>query len=231
MGDRLLVHPLCPYAQRSLYARAYKGLEDISVEEVDLVHKPRDLLRANPCGLVPTLIRATGPAVTESLTIVDYLDTLPGPPLYPRLGNGQVDPKAKQKLASVSQSLNSEFGGYWSYFGAPSARTARYMIEIATQIDAMVPGGNYFAASILGVNVITATDINVYPFVERLAIISDSQRPIFDMTPNLRQWFERLSAEPWIQRHKASPGRLQRLVELSMQGRYIGLELPASRYD
>lgn len=231
MGDRLLVHPLCPYAQRALYALAYKELENITVEEVDLVEKPKDLLRANPCGLVPTLIRAEGSPVTESLVIVDYFDTLPGPPLYPRLQSGHVDQQAKRKLSAAIHSLSGDFGAYWSYFGVPSVRNARLMTDIAVRIENMLPSGCYFAERILGQNVLTAVDITVYPFVERIAIISDSQGAILDRTPNLRLWFERLSAQPWIQRHKADPRRLQRLVDISAHGDYIGLQLPASRYD
>ena len=231
MGDRLLVHPLCPYAQRALYALAYKGLENVAVEEVDLVEKPQDLLRANSCGLVPTLIRAEGSAVTESLVIVDYIDSFPGPALYPRLQNGLVDQQAKRKLAALIHSLSSDFGAYWTYFGVPSVRNARLMTDIAVRIEQMLPNGCYFAERILGQDILTAVDITVYPFVERIAIISDSQGAIFDRTPNLRLWFERLSSLPWIQRHRADPRRLQRLVDISARGDYIGLQLPASRYD
>lgn len=231
MGDRLLVHPLCPYAQRALYALAYKGLETITVEEVDLVRKPKDLLRANPCGLVPTLIRSEGSPVTESLVIVDYLDTLPGPAMYPRLQSGGVDQQAKRKLTDMIQSLSSDFGTYWTYFGVPSVRNARLMTDIAVHIDSLLPNGCYFAEQIIGQNVLTAVDITVYPFVERIAIISDSQGLILDRTPNLRLWFQQLSTQPWIQRYRADPRRLQHLVDISARGDYIGLELPASRYD
>lgn len=51
----LLVHKMCPFAQRSLLVAAYKNLQ-IKIEEVSLIDKPKILLDANPNGKVPVLL-------------------------------------------------------------------------------------------------------------------------------------------------------------------------------
>ena len=229
MVDRLLVHPLCPYAQRALYALAYKGGQGVSVEEVDLVRKPEALLRANPCGLVPTLVRAKGRPVTESLVLVEYFDSLPGPDLFPKKEDGTIDQSAKHVLDTAIHSLSYDLDSYWGYFDSPSPRNQDYMSRIAHKLDALVPNGHYFASQLLGMDVITAVDVVEFPMVERLAIIADGA--VLADCRNLAVWFDRMSAQGWIQRHKAEPRRLKRLVEMSAAGEYRGLELPLSRYD
>ena len=50
----LHVHYLCPYAQRALYVKAFKGIECKLIEE-DLSMKSESLYSINPLGKVPAV--------------------------------------------------------------------------------------------------------------------------------------------------------------------------------
>lgn len=91
------MHYLCPFALRAVYAKNFKGIE-CEVREADLTKKPDYLMAVNPLGKVPAVKITVGADVYriyESLRVMEYFDSLPGPALYPRLSNGQTDPLKK----------------------------------------------------------------------------------------------------------------------------------------
>ncbi len=70
--------------------RAYALLSD--------EHKAAKYLQINPQGLVPSLETNEGPALTQSLAILEYLDeTHPAPPLLPK------DPLGRARVRALSQ--------------------------------------------------------------------------------------------------------------------------------
>ena len=58
-------------------------------------HRTPEFLELNPQGLVPALVLADGTVLTQSLAIIDYLDTtLPDPPLLPRAAKDRARVRA-----------------------------------------------------------------------------------------------------------------------------------------
>ena len=78
-----------PYARVVRVALLETGLDGrVEKQEVTLRDPRSALLPFNPVGRVPTLELGDGTVLTESLLILDYLDTLhAGPPLLPRDGS------------------------------------------------------------------------------------------------------------------------------------------------
>jgi glutathione S-transferase len=84
----LLMHYLCPFARRAMYAGKFKGLE-MEWMEVDLSDKPAILLDTHPAGSVPALIIKRESEVVrkmgESLDVMEVFDSAgPAPYLFPR---------------------------------------------------------------------------------------------------------------------------------------------------
>ena len=59
----------CPYAMRARLALAVSGLM-VELREVDLKHKPIEMLHASPKGSVPVLVDRSGQVLEESLDIM-----------------------------------------------------------------------------------------------------------------------------------------------------------------
>lgn len=78
---RLYIRPIAPNALKVLIFLAERGLE---VETVDVgTLPPEDYGRISPLRTIPVLETDAGLAITESLTICQYLDSIsPGRPLF-----------------------------------------------------------------------------------------------------------------------------------------------------
>lgn len=61
----------CPYAIRARIALFETGINCI-IREVDLKHKPTDMLKVSPKGTVPILLLENGKVIEESLDIIYY---------------------------------------------------------------------------------------------------------------------------------------------------------------
>jgi maleylacetoacetate isomerase len=78
-----------------------KGLKPSEVIEINLMkgHQRDDAFRkVNPMMAIPALVDGDGPALVESLAIIEYLDeTHPNPPLLPK------DPKGRARVRGIAQ--------------------------------------------------------------------------------------------------------------------------------
>jgi glutathione S-transferase len=98
----------CPFCFKVRLALREKGLPFDPVE-VDPAYKPEEMLAVAPLGQVPVLVEDAprpdepGFAIFESSAIVEYLDTLAGPPLYPPGPKSRA--KARMLEAIVSNGL------------------------------------------------------------------------------------------------------------------------------
>lgn len=86
---KLFYHPGSPYARLIRIALLETGLDNrVEKQEVTLRDPHSALLPFNPVGRVPTLQLDNGAILTESLLILNYLETQhAGPPLLPRDGS------------------------------------------------------------------------------------------------------------------------------------------------
>jgi glutathione S-transferase/pterin-4a-carbinolamine dehydratase len=86
----------CPYCLRVKLALKCRNIIDssISFEEIDIKNPPKELLKINPTGAVPSLEIRDGLGFGGSTAIIEYLDILPGlgDQLFPknREENGQL---------------------------------------------------------------------------------------------------------------------------------------------
>jgi len=78
---RLYIRPIAPNALKVLIFLAERGIE---IETVDVeTLSPEEFGRVSPLRTVPALVTDDGLAITESLTICQYLDSIvPGPSLF-----------------------------------------------------------------------------------------------------------------------------------------------------
>jgi len=96
----------CPFCFRVRVALGEKGLPFAGIE-VDPQHKPEELLSVAPLGSVPVLVEdgpspdVPGIALFDSGTIVEYLDSLAGPPLIP------PGPKARARARMLESLVTS----------------------------------------------------------------------------------------------------------------------------
>lgn len=101
----VFVHPLSSFSNQVRYIIEYKGIVAREVL-VNLNQKPSWFLEMSSSGLVPLLKIHTHQKVyllNDSLSICEYLDSYPGPSIYPRLENGEVDHLGKALIHNLIQ--------------------------------------------------------------------------------------------------------------------------------
>jgi glutathione S-transferase len=233
----LVVHPLCPYAQRALYTSSIKQVP-LSITEVSLANPPDWFLELNPLGEVPSCrVTRDGQVfkLTESLNISEFLDSFPGPALYPRLESGEKDPVAKCLIdVFISHKVQRFAGAFYGavYSSEQSDEEKKEIQEAFLLINSFVEGG-FAMHKILNKNELTFADVMLLPHVERLSAFRD-QLPEFvkalDLT-HLWKWFELVTALEWTTQHRASISRLKKSLQIYKSGEYKGLDLPVTLYD
>ncbi|CAG9314097.1 unnamed protein product [Blepharisma stoltei] len=235
---QLIIHYLCPYAQRALYALAYKGIQ-CEITEADLVDKPSFLLEVNPLGKVPSLkVIQDGREyhLYESINVAEYFDSFPGPALYPRRPDGSINPVEKAlidiNVKLVADALPATLFPHFKTTGTPEQIEA--VKKILRTINGLVEGGGYLMTKTLGRNELTFADIILLPFVERIVAWKDQfWSPLVEGEDfsNLWAWFDRIMQEPWAQRFRVEHRRLiNNMTQLRTPG-YKGLTLPITNYD
>lgn len=233
----LVVHPLCPFAQRALYTAAFKSVP-AEIVHVSLANPEAWFLDLNPLGEVPSCKVTRNEQVfklTESLNISEYFDSFPGPSLYPRQDDGKVDPVAKCIIdvfikLRVGRFVSAFYSTYGSSFTEEDAAEIRSSLK---EMAGFVEGGNYVMHKILGKNELTFADLMMLPHAERYYAYRDVLASVLEGVDcsSLWAWYERISAEPWAQVHKVPATRLVNLRNLAMTSSFKGLDLPLSLYE
>ena len=232
----LVVHPLCPYAQRTLYTSSFKSIP-AEIIHVATFEPEAWFLDLNTLGEVPVLKITKGETVyklTESLNISEYFDSCPGPALYPRASDGKVDPIKKGIIdVFIKNKIGRFISAYYSVmYWKPSEEEIAEFHQIFTEISGYLEEG-YILDKVFETHQITFADLMILPYVERIHALKDQfpENLHIDGLPVILAYYERVSAEPWAQTHKAPPSRLVNgLAKVKAHG-YEGLRLPITYYD
>ena len=234
----MYLHYLCPYGQRTLYAAAFKGIA-MDVVEVDLEHKADWHLAMNPAGTSPTLkVTKEGRdyILTESAQIMEYLNSLPGPNLYPLEEDGRISAIHKALIDShgkiIADQLNPSISPFFSR--SPTPEELAKAKAAVTKVNGYIKGGTYIMHSVLHEDRLTMVDLMVLPQLERVCGFRETVfSALFegeDFTP-LLEWFDRMMALPWTSGPRADPKKLTNVYKSMHEGTYHGLSLPLSKYD
>ena len=233
----LIVHPLCPYAQRALYTSSFKSIP-VEIIHVSTAEPEPWFLELNPLGEVPALrITHEGRVskLTESLNISEYFDSFPGPSLYPRQSDEKVDALEK---GIIDVFIKLKVGGfanavYSAFFWQPSQDEVKTFKDTMAEFNGYFEGGQNVLHNLLRKNDFTFADIMILPFVERLNYYKEflpEELKTVDFS-NIFVWFERVYAQDWVQPHKVSVSRLLNEYKHFKTHGYVGLKLPLTVYD
>ncbi|OMJ91377.1 hypothetical protein SteCoe_6056 [Stentor coeruleus] len=232
----LIVHPLCPYAQRALHTAVFKSIP-VEIIHVSLAKPEAWFIDINPLGEVPSCRVTKNNQIyklTESLNISEFLDSFPGPSLYPKLENGLIDPIVK---CMIDNFIKLKIGRYTSAYpitnnSSPSDEEIAEVKSSIAEISSYVEGGNYVMHKILGKNEITFADVMMLPHTERFYVFKNQITRFLDGVDcsSLWTWYEKVSAEPWARVNTNPVQRLLNFRRIRTQN-YQGLDLPLSLYD
>ena len=99
---KLLFSPTSPFVRKCFVAAIELGIDD-QMELVPAaahpIHRSQDIVRINPLGKVPVLLRDDGIALYDSRVICEYLDVKAGGSLHPRDTASRWKVLAQQALA------------------------------------------------------------------------------------------------------------------------------------
>lgn len=156
----LFSSPTCPQSHRVRVVLAEKGIT-VEIQDVDLNHKPEDLIDLNPYSTVPTLVDREL-VLYDPRAIMEYLDErFPHPPLMP------VDPvsRARTRLAlyRVEQDWYELISALESR-GEKTSSKARKMLR-----DSLTAGAEVFSARPFFLSdEFTLVDATIAPILWRL---------------------------------------------------------------
>lgn len=234
----LAIHPLCPYAQRAMYANSFKSFP-AEMTLVSTADPPGWFIDLNPLGEVPALkvIKdAETFKLSESLNISEYLDSFPGPHLYPRLESGQIDSLSKSLIdVFIKNKVERFISAFYEYIYSVTfpPEKQREIEESFREINNYVENDHYVMFKILNIDDLTFADVMLLPFVERVF-------SLFDLAPqflkdldlgNLNSWYQKISGQEWAKQIKAPEIQLKKLYTEIRIGGYEGLKVPLSLYD
>lgn len=147
VSHTLLVHLLCPFAERAALVAHFKGFPQI-IQEISTAEKPEILLNANPLGKVPTLIANRGDKsfnIYETVVVTNYLASLPGPNLLPTDSTGNVDPLARSQLLTfLLTQVDGLIGKFFAYLFNKSPENAEEFKGLLRQANRNLEGAQYF---------------------------------------------------------------------------------------
>lgn len=233
----LLVHLMCPFAERAALVASYKGLSNI-VTQISMANKPEILTNANPLGKVPTLIATReGKAynIYETVVVTNYLANLPGPKLLPQTEDGNVDSVARSAQLTFLLTRPDALIGKTS--GLLKTQTPEQIDGIKQelrQINSLLEGSEFFGKAAYGVDELSLADIFFFTPIERFY----ASNGVFyeDVTAgenlaNLDRWFNHMKSFEWVQAVIQPASRYVNQYNKILSGEHRGLEMPLTFYD
>lgn len=156
----LFSSPTCPHSHRVRVVLAEKGIT-VEIQDVDLNHKPEDLIDLNPYSTVPTLVDREL-VLYDPRAIMEYLDErFPHPPLMP------VDPVSRARTRLALYRIEQDWYELVTALesrGEKTSSKARKMLR-----DSLTAGAEVFAAKPFFLSdEFTLADATVAPILWRL---------------------------------------------------------------
>ena len=233
----IIGHSLCPYTQRVLYVATHKKVS-FEFNELDLSQKPKWFFEISPAGKIPALkVIINGQQVNlyDSFPLCEYIDSLPGPGLYPRDEFGSIDHLKKVQIDMVIRGKIDVFQGHLAHFwkGKVSESQLKQSKDSIKELNEMLRYG-YLMTSLLEKNEITMGDVMLFPFIERVNAMRNEYWQDLVRGLDLKhlwRWYEELTKIEWINKHLANPKRLRKIQSDIHKGEYKGLKLPLTYYD
>lgn len=173
--------------------------------------------------------------LTESLNISEYLNSFPGPSLYPRDSEGKVCALFKGIIYVFIKNQVGNFNEtfYGIFLRNSSGEAIEHFRKIMAEFNEIMEGGHFIGNKLLGKNEITFADVMLYPFVYRLDVYKNALPEVVrnvDLS-NIWAWLEKINAQPWASSVDTTPARLQKLAQMAKTNGYEGLKLPLTIYD
>lgn len=234
----LLIHPMCPFAQRALLVKTFKNIA-CTVREVDLASKPSWFLDVNPRGVLPALRVINGEKevlLHESLVVSEYLDSFPGPFLYPREANGVPNPLKKAQIdlliASKIEPLRKQLGLLY-FNNSPTVEEIKEFKRTLASVNGLVPDGTFFNYGKDCKNQISFADVMALPLIDRLLVFKDQHLPWYEglQLENLEKWHKNIRSLDFTKGFEVSKQRFTNLRQQMQKGNFRGLQLPVEIYD
>lgn len=231
---RLMVNYLCPYARRALYARAYKAIQ-AEVQEIDFEAKPEEFVAASPLGTVPALIitqNGAERALFESLAVVEYFASFPGPLLYPVPGQiykSMIDSHVRWLIEPWTVSL---FSILFKESRTPE-NCEKYRRGTQLLNDKFLSHRGFFMSGVIDYDQVTVADIALLGHVDVLDALKEIEPEVFagEEYPYLWEWYEMMGAFGWVKEVKQPKHRIVRVIKYFMDKELFVLKAPANFYD
>ena len=180
---RVVSFKICPFVQRVTALLEAKGAP-YDIEHVDLSDKPDWFVEASPNAQVPILFVDDGRVLFESDAIVEYIDEVTGPALYPGDPVERAQARAWAYLASKSYLV--QCATQRSRDAATlNERTEKFTTAFA-RIERHLGDGPFAGGDSIGM-----VDIAWLPLLHRAAIIEAcSGYDFLEGVPRVRAWQE-----------------------------------------
>lgn len=163
----------CPYAIRARMALILKQIP-FEIHEVDLKHKPPELLALSPKGTVPVLCLPSGVVIDESIDIVEFaLDYQPDPQteqLIQQLTDDYIPAVTRYKFADRHPDIDILY-------------EQQRILSFLEKLELLLQKKPYLYGKVMG-----KADICILPFIRYLYRADEAWFNSLDL-PKLKAWF------------------------------------------
>ncbi|MEO6419683.1 MAG: glutathione S-transferase family protein [Polyangiaceae bacterium] len=215
----LFHYPWAPYARKSLLAAYETGaeFEEEITPPFSTEHMTKLRARTYPLATVPLLLFDDGEFLSESTSIVEYLDLEApgGPSLVPQ------DPRAALKVRSLDRLAEAILGPTmyltWALRKPPEKQNSKRLEETLARLDTtfriydkMLAGSPFVFGDSF-----TMADIGPACGISVMLADRSIRRADLDAHPALKRWYERIETRPTWQKMIERADRVPRPAELA----------------